>query len=35
MTQPRFRMVQPRVIHIHYLHLATLNPVFRIGAIAQ
>ena len=31
MTQPRFRMAQQRVIFIHCLYLAKLNPVHRIG----
>ena len=35
MTQPRFRKAQPRLIFIHCLYLAKLNPVLRIGAIAQ
>ena len=36
MTQPRFRRAQPRLIFIHsLLYLAKLNPVLRIGAIAQ
>ena len=35
MTQPRFRMAQPRLIFIHCLHLAKLNLVLRIGVIAQ
>ena len=35
MTQPRFRWAQPRLISIHCLYLAKLNPVLRIGAIAQ
>ena len=34
MTQPRFRLAQPRVIFIHCLYLAKLNPVLRIGYIA-
>ena len=34
MTQPRFRRAQPRLIFIHCLYLAKLNPL-RIGAIAQ
>ena len=35
MTQPRFRRAQPRLIFIHCLYLSKLNPVLRIGAIAQ
>ena len=35
MTQPRFRMTQPRLTFIHCLYLAKLNPVLRIGVIAQ
>ena len=35
MTQPQFCMTQPRVISIHCLYLAKLNPVLRIGCIAQ
>ena len=35
MTQPRFRRAQPRLIFIHCLYLAKLNPAHRIGAIAQ
>ena len=35
MTQPRFRRAQSRLIFIHCLYLAKLNPVLRIGAIAQ
>ena len=35
MTQPRFRRAQPRLIFIHCLYWAKLNPVLRIGAIAQ
>ena len=35
MTQPRFRRAQARLIFIHCLYLATLNPVLGIGAIAQ
>ena len=35
MTQPRFRRAQPRLIFIHCLYLAKLNPVLRIGALAQ
>ena len=35
MKQPRFRMSQPRVILIHCLYLTKLNPVLRIGYIAQ
>ena len=35
MTQSRFRSAQPRLIFIHCLYLAYLNPVLRIGAIAQ
>ena len=35
MTQPRFGMVQPHVIFIHCLYLANLNPILRIGYIAQ
>ena len=35
MTQPRFRRAQPRLIFIHYLYLAKLNPVLRIGAMAK
>ena len=35
MTQPRFRRTHPRLIVIHCLYLAKLNPVLRIGAIAQ
>ena len=35
MTQSRFHRAQPRLIFIHYLYLAKLNPVLRIGAIAQ
>ena len=35
MTQPRFRRAQPRLIFIHCLYLAKLNPVLCIGAIAQ
>ena len=35
MTQPRFRRAEPRLIFIQCLYLAKLNPVLRIGAIAQ
>ena len=35
MAQPRFRMAQPRIIFINCLYLAKLNPVLRIGDIAQ
>ena len=35
MTQPRFRMAQPRLIFIHCLYLAKLDQVLRIGVIAQ
>ena len=35
MTQPRFRTAQPRVIFIHCLYLAKLNPALRIGDIDQ
>ena len=35
MTQPRFRRAQPRLIFIHCLYLAQLNPVLRICAIAK
>ena len=35
MTQPRFRMVLPRLIFIHCLYLAKLTPVLRIDVIAQ
>ena len=35
MTQPRFRMPQPRLTFNHCLYLAKLNPVLRIGVIAQ
>ena len=35
MTQPHFRRAQQRLIFILYLYLAKLNPVLRIGAIAQ
>ena len=35
MIQPGFRRTQPRLIFIHCLYLAKLNPVLRIGAIAQ
>ena len=35
MTQPRFRRAQPRLIFIHCLYLAKLNPVLRIGTIAH
>ena len=35
MTQPRFRRAQPCVMFIYCLYLAKLNPVLRIGAIAQ
>ena len=35
MTQPRFRRAQPRLIFIHCLHLAKLNPGLRIGIIAH
>ena len=35
MTQPRFRRAQPRLIFTHYLYLAKLNPILRIGAIEQ
>ena len=35
MTQPRFRRTQPRLIFIHCLHLAKLNPVLCIGAITH
>ena len=35
MTQPRFRWAQPRLIFIHCLYLAKLNPVLRIGTIAH
>ena len=34
MKQPRFRMVQPRLIFIHFLYSAKLYPVLRIGVIA-
>ena len=33
--QPLFRRTQPRLIFIHCLYLAKLNPVLRIGAIVQ
>ena len=33
MTQPRFHRAQPRLIVIHCLYLAKLNPVLRIGTI--
>ena len=35
MTQPRFRRAQPRLIFMHCLYLAKLNPVLRIGATVQ
>ena len=35
MTQLRFRMAQPRLIFIHWLYLAKLNPVLCIGDKAQ
>ena len=35
MTQPRFRIAQPRLTFIHCLYLAKLNLVLRIGVIAQ
>ena len=35
MTQPRFRMGKWRVIFIHCLYLAKLNPVLSIEYIAQ
>ena len=35
MTQPRFHRAQPPLIFIQCLYLAKLNPVFRIGTIAQ
>ena len=35
MTQPRFRMAHPRLTFINCLYLAKLNPVLRIGVIAQ
>ena len=35
MMQPRFRRAHPRLIFIHCLYLAKLNPVLRIGAIAH
>ena len=35
MTQPRFHRAQPRLIVIHCLYLAKLNPVLRIGIIAH
>ena len=35
MTQPRFCRAQSRLIFIHCLYLAKLNPVLRIRAIAQ
>ena len=35
MTQPRFRRAQPRLILIHCLYLAKLNPALRIGAMMQ
>ena len=35
MTQPRFRMAQPRLIFTHCLYLAKVIPVLRIGVIAQ
>ena len=35
MTQPRFRSAHPRLIFIHCLYLAKLNPVLRVVAIAQ
>ena len=35
MTQPRFHRAQPRLIVIHCLYLAELNPVLRIGTIAH
>ena len=35
MTQSRFCMAQSRVIFIHCLYLAKLNPVLRFGYIAQ
>ena len=31
MTQPRFRVAQPRVIFIRFLYLAQINPVLRIS----
>ena len=35
MTQPRFPRAQARLIFIHCLYFAKLNPLHRIGAIAQ
>ena len=35
MAQPLFPRTQPRLIFLHCLYLAKLNPVLRIGAIAQ
>ena len=35
MTQPCFRRAQSRLIFTHSLYLANLNPVLRIGALAQ
>ena len=35
MTQSLFRRAQPRLIFINCLYLAKLNPVPRIGVIAQ
>ena len=35
MKQPRFHRAQPRLIFIHCPYLAKLNPVLRIGAMAQ
>ena len=35
MSHPRFCMAQPRLIFIHCLYLAKLNPILRISVIAQ
>ena len=35
MAQPRFPRAQPRLILIHCLFVAKLNPVLRIGVIAH
>ena len=35
MIQHRFRLAQPRVIFIHCLYLAMLNPLLHIGYVAQ
>ena len=35
MTQSRFCTAQPRLTFFHCLYLAKLNPVLRIGVIAQ